>query len=66
MTTTLSPKFQVVIPKSVRELFDLKPGMKIQVIAFNGRIELIPLEPVQNLKGAYPDLNPHLEREDRL
>jgi AbrB family looped-hinge helix DNA binding protein len=44
---TVSPKYQVVIPKRVRELFGLSPGKTLRVIALPGRIELVPtLSPV--------------------
>ncbi len=39
---TVSPKFQVVIPKEIRKSLQLKPGQKMQVIEYDGRIELIP------------------------
>jgi AbrB family looped-hinge helix DNA binding protein len=39
---TVSQKYQVVIPKRVREQFDLKPGQLLQVIALPGRIDLVP------------------------
>jgi len=42
--TTVSPKFQVVIPKRVREQFGLSPGQTLQVIALPGRIELVPTQ----------------------
>lgn len=48
---TLSPKFQVVIPKQVRERMGLKPGEKLQVIHFDGRIELVPLRPMKEMRG---------------
>ena len=42
---TVSPKFQVVIPKKIRKDFNLLPGQKIQVLGYKGRIEFIPLRP---------------------
>ena len=41
-TVTVSPKFQVVIPRCVRESLHLRPGQKMQVVEYSGRIELIP------------------------
>ena len=41
-TVTVSPKYQVVIPKVVREALHLHPGQKMQVVEYGGRIELIP------------------------
>ena len=50
-TVTISPKFQVVIPRSVRENMGLKPGQKIQVMAHDNRIELIPVRPIREMRG---------------
>lgn len=44
-TVTVSPKFQVVIPKVAREALSIKSGQKVQVIAYQNRIELVPLIP---------------------
>ncbi|MBM5818446.1 MAG: AbrB/MazE/SpoVT family DNA-binding domain-containing protein, partial [Cyanobacteria bacterium K_Offshore_surface_m2_239] len=35
--TTVSSKFQIVIPKRVRDHFGLSPGQTLQVIALPGR-----------------------------
>lgn len=48
---TISPKFQVVIPKSIRESLNLKPGQKIQAFVYENRIELIPIGPVDRMRG---------------
>ena len=47
----LSPKFQVVIPRDVREKLDLKPGQKIVVIEKGGVLHLIPQKPIKEMKG---------------
>ena len=39
-SVTVSPKYQVVIPKTVREALNLRPGQKMQVVEYAGRIEL--------------------------
>lgn len=66
-TVTISPKFQVVIPSSVRRELDMKPGQKVQVLVYENRIELIPLRPVQELRGFLKGIDTHIEREeDRL
>ncbi|PIU59921.1 AbrB family transcriptional regulator [Candidatus Bathyarchaeota archaeon CG07_land_8_20_14_0_80_47_9] len=48
---TLSPKFQVVIPRNVREKLNLKPGQKIVVIEKDGVLHLIPQKPVKETRG---------------
>jgi AbrB family looped-hinge helix DNA binding protein len=50
-TVKISAKFQVVIPKDVREAMRLKAGQKLVVFRFENRIEMIPAEPIKNLRG---------------
>lgn len=64
---TISPKYQIVIPRSVRERINLHPGEKLQVISFDDRIELIPIRPMREMKGFLKGLDANFERdEDRL
>jgi len=64
--TTVSPKFQVVIPKRVREQFGLSPGQTLQVIALPGRIELVPTQSPATLRGFLPGKNTFQREGDRL
>ncbi len=50
-SVTVSPKYQVVIPKVVREKLKLKPGQKIAVIEKDGVVHMIPLRPLKELRG---------------
>jgi len=63
-TVTISPKYQVVIPKEVREKLKLSPGQKIQTIIYNGRIELIPVLPIKSMKGFIKGIDTSVKRED--
>ena len=66
-TVTISPKFQVVIPRALRELLRLRPGQKVQVILYRNRIELIPVIPVRKARGFLKGIDTHVERgTDRL
>ena len=66
-TVTISPKFQVVIPKEVREKLGLTPGQKVQTIVFEDRIELIPVKPVKKMKGFLKGIDTNVPREaDRV
>ena len=62
-TVTLSPKYQVVIPKSIRSALKLRPGQKIKVLEYDGRIELIPDRDIAELKGFLKGINTDFERE---
>jgi len=64
---TLSPKFQVVIPLPVRRSMGLRAGQKMQVIAYEGRIELIPDRDITELRGFLKGIKTEVKREeDRL
>jgi len=63
-TVTVSPKFQVVIPKSIRETLHIRPGQKMQVIEYEGRVELIPERDIKELRGFLKGINTEFEREE--
>lgn len=66
-TVTISPKFQVVIPKKIRERLQLSPGQKVQAIVYEGRIELIPLRPMKEMRGFLKGIDTDVERDaDRV
>ncbi|MBK9573478.1 MAG: AbrB/MazE/SpoVT family DNA-binding domain-containing protein [Rhodoferax sp.] len=50
-TVTLSSKYQVVVPSSVREHLKLKPGAKLTWIEFDGVVHLVPHQPVSAYRG---------------
>lgn len=63
-TVTVSPKFQVVIPKDIREKLRLEPGQKIQAIAYENRIELIPVRPAAEMRGFLAGIDTNVDREE--
>ena len=66
-TVTVSPKFQVVIPKKTREQLGMKPGQKMQVIAYENHIVLVPLQTIESTRGFLKGIETTIEREeDRL
>jgi len=66
-SVTVSPKYQVVIPKTVRESLNLRPGQKMQVVEYAGRIELIPERDIKELRGFLKGINTEFRREkDRV
>jgi AbrB family looped-hinge helix DNA binding protein len=64
---TVSPKYQVVIPAKVRRSLGIKPGQKIQVIQYEGRIELIPVVSMKKARGFLRGIDTSVERDsDRV
>ena len=50
-TVTLSTKYQLVIPRAVRERLELEPGTKLTVIEKGGILYLVPERPLAELRG---------------
>ncbi len=65
MTVTLSPKFQIVIPKEIRLQMKLKAGMKLEVLSYDGRIQVLPEDSIKKWRGRFPDLKPFVREPDR-
>ncbi len=63
-SVTISPKFQVVIPKQIRESLKLRPGQKVKAIQYDGRIELIPVVPMKSRRGFLKGIDTDVPRED--
>lgn len=66
-TVTVSPKFQVVIPLSIREALDIHPGEKIKVMKYENRIEYIPVKEINEMRGFLKGIDTTVTRDkDRL
>ena len=66
-SVTISPKYQVVIPREVRQSMEIKPGSKVQVLLYENRIELIPMKNLRRMRGFLKGINTTVERErDRV
>ncbi len=61
---TVSPKYQVVIPRPVREHLHLRPGQKMQVMEYRGRVELIPQRDISELQGFVRGIEMDFQREE--
>jgi AbrB family looped-hinge helix DNA binding protein len=61
---TVSSKFQVVIPREVRESMGLQPGTRVQVLQYENRIELIPLKEPKSLRGFIRGIDTEVHREE--
>jgi AbrB family looped-hinge helix DNA binding protein len=51
MQTTISSKFQVVIPKQARERLNLRPKQKLMVIEKDNMLILVPEMSAKALRG---------------
>jgi len=66
-SVTISPKYQVVIPREVRQSMEIKPGSKVQVLLYENRIELIPVKNLRRMRGFLKGIDTTVEREgDRI
>lgn len=64
---TVSPKYQIVIPKEIRESMGIVSGQKVQMISYQGRIEVIPLKPMKDMRGFLKGIDTNVLREkDRV
>ena len=61
---TVSPKFQVVIPRKVRNMLGIQRGQKMQVIAYDNRVVLIPVRPIQAARGSLKGMDTNVQREE--
>ena len=66
-TVTISSKYQVVIPRQIREQFKLKPGQKIMFIPYEDTLRIVIVPPIEDAKGLFEglDTDPQREKEDR-
>ncbi len=66
-SVTISPKYQVVIPREVRQSMEIKPGSKVQVLLYENRIELIPVKSLRRMRGFLKGIDTTVEGErDRI
>jgi AbrB family looped-hinge helix DNA binding protein len=63
-TVTVSPKFQVVIPKEIRLLAGIQPGQKLEVFRVGGVIELVPVDDIRSTRGSLPGLITEIARDE--
>jgi len=61
---TVSPKYQIVIPKEIRESMGIVSGQKVQIMSYQGRIEVIPLKPMKKMRGFLKGIETTVHREE--
>ena len=66
-TVTVSPKYQVVIPREAREALGIQPGQKVQVMVYEGRVEFIPAKKLRSMRGFLKGIDTSVARDkDRI
>jgi len=66
-TVKVSPQFHVVFPRKIRESLGLRPGQRLQVLVYEGRVELIPLRDMKEMRGFLRGIDTRVERDqDRI
>jgi AbrB family looped-hinge helix DNA binding protein len=64
---TVSPKFQVVIPREIREALGLQPGQRVQALRYQNRVEFIPVRPMKSARGFLKGIDTDVPRDvDRV
>ena len=63
-TVKVSPKFQVVIPKEVRESLGIRAGQRVQVVTYEDRVEFIPLKPMKQMRGFLKGIDTRVPRDE--
>lgn len=67
-SVSISPKFQVVIPKDIRDRFKLKAGEKMIMIPYEGRIEMVLERNIKSMRGFLRGMDTEIKRDrtDRI
>jgi AbrB family looped-hinge helix DNA binding protein len=63
MVVTVSSRYQVVVPRAIREALGLKPGQKVQAIQYLDRVEFIPVRPLKSMRGFLKGIATTVSRE---
>ena len=63
-TATISPKYQVVIPRAIREKWNVKPGQKVRFIVYGNRLEIVPVRDIKSARGFLKGMSSNIEREE--
>ena len=63
-TVTVSPKYQVVIPSEIRRKLGIRPGQKVEVLVYEGRLEFIPVRGMKEARGFARGIDTRVPRED--
>lgn len=63
-TATISSKYQIVIPRAIREKWNVKPGQKVRFIIYGNRLEIVPVRDIKSARGFLKGMSSEIEREE--
>jgi AbrB family looped-hinge helix DNA binding protein len=63
-TVTISSKYQMVIPRAIREKWNIEPGQKVRLIIYGNRLEVVPVRDIQEARGFLKGMSSDIEREE--
>jgi AbrB family looped-hinge helix DNA binding protein len=63
-TVTISSKYQMVIPRAIREQWGIAPGQKVRLVLFDNRLEVIPVRDIKEARGFLKGMSSQIEREE--
>jgi AbrB family looped-hinge helix DNA binding protein len=63
-TVTISSKYQMVIPRSIREKWNIKPGQKVRLIVYGNRLEVVPVRDIKEARGFLKGMSSDVDREE--
>ncbi|GIX27974.1 AbrB/MazE/SpoVT family DNA-binding domain-containing protein [Pelomicrobium sp. G1] len=64
---TVSPKYQVVIPREARKALGIQPGQQVQVLVYEGRVEFVPVKKLKKMRGFLRGIDTSMPRDkDRV
>jgi AbrB family looped-hinge helix DNA binding protein len=64
-TVTISEKYQMVIPRAVREKWGIKPGQKVRLIVYGNVLEVVPVRDIKEARGFLKGMSSTIEREEK-
>ena len=63
-TVTISSKYQMVIPRAIREKWNIKPGQKVRLIVYGNHLEVVPVRDIREARGFLKGMNSDMKREE--
>jgi AbrB family looped-hinge helix DNA binding protein len=63
-TATISSKYQIVIPREIREKWKVKPGQKVRLIIIGNRLEVVPVRDIKEARGFLKGMSSEIVREE--